>query len=95
MAIYKMDLDCGRMGSLEGVFVEDIEKVNKLISSSREVYFGEVLGKHSEIVGSLDKEDLKMVTDDPKIVDLFIKFDLSSGYNPFDYLEENWEEEEE
>jgi hypothetical protein len=90
-AIYKLHFDCGRMGVLEGSFVADTEEVKKLIDSKKEVYFGEVLGKHSEISGRIEECDITLVTTEPKVVELFERHDLSSGYNPFDYIEEEEE----
>lgn len=91
-AIYKFNFDCGRMGYLSGVFVEEEDKVKELIESGREVCFGEVLGKHSDIAGPIESQDITLVTNDANVVELFEKHDLSSGYNPFDYIEEEEEE---
>lgn len=85
-AIYKMNLDCGRMGSLEGIFVTDPPRVKQLIESKEEVYFGEVLGKHSEVTWVFDGPELTLVSDDAHLVQLFEENNLSSGYNPFDYI---------
>jgi hypothetical protein len=89
--IYRMEFDCGRMGSLSGIFVANIEKVNELVASGQEVYFGEVLGKHSEVCGPIDEKEIELVTDDVDAVAMFKKYKLQSGYNPFDYIhdEEN------
>lgn len=87
--IYKLHFDCGRMGSLDGIFIEEKEKVEELIESGREVWFGEVLGKHSEIFGPIESpEDITFITDDQKVIDIFEQYDLCTGYNPFDYLED-------
>lgn len=85
-AIYKLYIDCGRMGTLEGVFVAEKEKLNNLIG--KHIYYGEVLGKHSEVYGNLEKEEVTMVTDDENVVKLFETYDLSSGINPFHYIDE-------
>jgi hypothetical protein len=85
-AIYKMRFDCGRMGSLKGIFVADTEEMKKLIGT--EIYFGEVLGKHSEIEGPLDEADIELVTNEADVVEIFKKYELQSGYNPFDYIRE-------
>lgn len=90
-AIYKFHYDCGRQGSLDGIFIADKEKVKKLVDSKQEVYFGEALGKHSEICGSIKEKDLTFVTDDKNIINIFEKFDLVTGYNPFDYIDEKAE----
>ena len=95
-AIYSMVFDCGRMGSLEGKFVTTKEKMSKLIESQKEVYFGEVLGKHSEVYGPIDETDVTLVSDDPKTVQMFKDNNFSSGYNPFEYTflgaEGEWED---
>jgi hypothetical protein len=49
-AIYRMDIDCGRNGNLTGVFIADKDHVKILLEKKIEIYFGEVLGKHSEII---------------------------------------------
>jgi len=84
-AIYKMTIDCGRMGNLYGQFIATKEAITELIGN--EIYFGEVLGKHSDVNVHLKKEHFKMVTDDQKVVAMFEKYDFSSGYNPFDYID--------
>ena len=91
-AIYKFYQDHGRMGSLEGIFVADPKEVKQLIDSEKEVYFGEVLGKHSEIYGPISEGEIKMVSDDPAFVKLFEAHDLSSGFCPFDYIEDTFDE---
>lgn len=64
-AIYKMDCDCGRNGSLSGVFIAEKEHVVVLIEKKIEV-----LGKHSEIYGALNADEIKMVSDNPEHVQL-------------------------
>ena len=86
-AIYKLHFDCRRMGVLLGIFVADKDEMNELIKSGKEIYFGEVLGKHSEISGPIEEGDLTLVTDDPAIVEIFVKYDMETGYNPFNYID--------
>lgn len=95
IAIYKFHIDCGRMGDLDGVFSADSEDVQKLIDSGKEVYFGEVLGKHSEVIKVIKAEHLEQITTDAKFIELFDTYGLSNGFNPFDYLEDSEEDEEE
>ena len=83
--LYKFSTDCGRMGSLEGIFIDTKERVDKLISSGIEVYFGEVLGKHSEITGVIEKKDITLVTDDENVLKALEKVSIDSGFNPFNY----------
>ena len=87
-AIFKLEFDCGRMGSLSGIFVANTEDVKKLVESKREIYFGEVLGKHSEVYGSINENELILVTDEPEALAIFKKYKLHSGHNPFDYIHE-------
>lgn len=87
--LYQFHWDCGRMGFIDGLFIEESEKVEQLISSGFEVYFGEVLGKHSEIYGIIEESDIKEVTSDKKVIEVFEKNEISSGYNPFNYIDED------
>lgn len=73
------------MGDLNGVFVAKKEDVKNLIESKIEIYFGEVLGKHSEIYGAIEESDLTMTSDNPETVSMFEANKLSSGFDPFCY----------
>ncbi len=46
--LYRFSVYCGRMGELEGHFFASEEEIAEI--ETRSIYFGEVLGKHSEIV---------------------------------------------
>lgn len=91
--IYKFYMDCWRAGDLEGLFIANTEDVKKLIGQY--IYFGEVLGKHSEVDCNIEEDHLELISVDPEHVEMFEQLDLSVGYNPFDYWEESEEEEEE
>ena len=86
-AIYKMRFDCGRMGDLSGIFTATKSDMETLIASKKEVYFGEVLGKHSEVYGPISEKEIKLVSDDPAAVEMFESLKMATGYNPFDYIE--------
>ncbi len=92
-AIYRFRENCGRMGSLEGIFIATSKQVNELIKSKIQVYFGDVLGKHSEIYGAINKKHIILVTNDSEAVNSFEKYKLTSGHNPFDYPSVNFEVE--
>lgn len=79
--LYKMCVDCG-YGTLESLFVADINTVQYLITHGISVYFGEVCGKYSEISGILDTDDITLVTTDEKIIKVIQDNDLEIGYNP-------------
>lgn len=55
--LWKFSWDCGRGGNVESVFVADGDEVRNAIG--KEVYFGEILGKHSEVYGTLEATDVK------------------------------------
>ncbi len=75
------------MGHVEGVFVSDHKTVSDAIG--RHVYFGEILGKHSEIHGTLKKSDVTALTDDQSFIARAEEFKIvPMGRNPLEYLEE-------
>jgi hypothetical protein len=90
-AVYKLHFDCGRMGELTGLFVERIDFVNKLIESKIEVYFGEALGKHSEIFGPIENQDITMVSDGEDVVNVILDNNLQNGENPFENTSINFD----
>ena len=93
-AIYKLNLDCGREGSLYGIFIADKEYVDVLVNNDIEVYFGEILGKHSDISLTINDTDIELITDDVKVIDMFEEYELSTGIDPFDYHASNFDYEE-
>lgn len=86
--IYKFFWDCGRQGNVEGIFVATADSVSNIIG--RDINFGEILGKHSEVYGTIEEDEIKLVTTDENMVALFEEHNLSSGYNPLDYVEDEW-----
>lgn len=92
LGVYKFEWDCGRMGEISGIFVADSEDVKKAIG--RHVYFGEVLGKHSEIYGDLEENEISLLTDDEIAVKIFEQYGFATGYNPILRIEERDSEDE-
>ena len=89
--IYRFYWSCGRMGDVEGIFAATDEEVEKAVGQC--VYFGEILGKHSEIYGNLSQEDLTMLTDDQDFISKAVEYKLiPSGYNPLEFID--YEEDE-
>jgi hypothetical protein len=86
-ALYKLHFDCGRMGELSGLFIADEKRVKKLMDEQTIIYFGEVLGKHSEVMGPIEENDISFVTSDKKVLTVVEHFKLETGINPFDYIE--------
>lgn len=82
--------DFGRSGDIEGVFV--CTKIELETAIGKEVYFGEILGKHSEVCGTLDEDDVEILSEDQDFIAKFIEIVGSSGYNPLAYLQKEDEE---
>lgn len=87
--LVKFYWDCGRQGEVEGLFIANEGDLENLYG--KEIHFGEILGKHSDVGGRIDKEDFEVMCDDQIVIDkLFKAFKGTtlSGYNPFAYLED-------
>lgn len=89
-------LNCGRMGELEGSFVCEEETLKSLYG--KDIYFGEVLGKHSDIVALLEESDITIKTDDQDFIKLFEEImgeGWSTGINPIHFYDpDNYYDEE-
>lgn len=88
--------DCGRMGEVDGLFVTTKEALEA--AYGKEVYFGEILGKHSEVYGTFNEGDITILTEDQDFITKFIEImgdGEISGYNPLGYIQEDDTEEEE
>jgi hypothetical protein len=91
--MWKFHWDCRRMGTVRGVFVATEAQVKAALG--KRVYFGEILGKHSEVFGTLEEKDLARVTDDQAFIAKAEEYGIASnGYNPLEYLSEEEEGEE-
>lgn len=86
--------DCGRAGEVSGVFICTKQQIEDALG--KEVYFGEILGKHSEVYGLLDERDIAILSDDSKVIEVLLGVFPDgeiSGYNPLSYIQETDEEE--
>ena len=93
--LYSFFWECGRMGTLDGLFVAEEAEVNAIIG--KEIYFGEVLGKHSEIYGRLDEIDLEVKSDDQDFINKLVEIigdNTISGFNPLVYYDPDDYDEE-
>lgn len=63
--VYRYRQDFGKMGTLQGLFVIREKSgeilLEALLNGSAEPYYGEALGKHSEIYDKLKREDVKLI----------------------------------
>jgi hypothetical protein len=86
--LYSFGIDYGRQGYLEGLFIAEEKDVAELVG--KEVYFGEVLGKHSEVVADMEESFFKVIDVPANVVQILEeKIGVTiSGYNPFDFIEE-------
>ena len=75
-------------GMIEGMFVATEDEVNELIG--KEVYFGEILGKHSEVYGTIEHGEITKIDIYPDIVEEIADKlgDTWCGYNPLEYANE-------
>lgn len=78
--LWRFYWDCGRQGEVEGIFKATKEEVEAAIG--KEVYFGEILGKHSDVYGEIEEGEITLKSDDP----LTVMNAIESGYNPLNYL---------
>lgn len=69
-----------------GLFLATDEEIKNLIG--KEIYLGEYEGKHSEVYGTVEEEDITFVTDDPYIIKTVGTF----GIDPLEFLEEENDE---
>jgi len=83
--LYRFSVDYGRMGDIESVFTEDDAVVSKCIG--KEVYFGEILGKHSNISVELEESQFEVLSDDPIVIDIIEKYIGETGHNPIGYID--------
>jgi hypothetical protein len=83
--LYRFDWSRGRNGSVTGVFVADQAEIEQAIG--KQVCLGEVLGKHSNVQGTLENKDLTPLTGDLDFIEKAISYGLvPTGYNPLRYL---------
>ncbi|WP_297639644.1 hypothetical protein [uncultured Clostridium sp.] len=84
--LYKFYWDCGRQGEVEGVFIADETELENAIGEN--IYFGEILGKHSEVYGVLEKEDIEEIKVSKNTLEELEKIlgNSISGYNPLGYV---------
>lgn len=84
--LYKFKWDCDRQGTVEGVFIAEEQEVKDAVG--QQVDFGEILGKHSDVYGTIDDGEITEV----KVSDNTVKEieavlgSTICGYNPLNYI---------
>lgn len=83
--LYKYEYDFN-YGILSGVFFASAEYVEA--AKENPIYLGEMMGKYSDVVISLDDTNITLITDDPEQVEMLETLDITVGINPLLYIEE-------
>lgn len=86
--LYRYTCDCGRMGNLEGLFIADPIDVENTMG--KDIRWGEVLGKHSDIVDTIDDKSYIILCEDQEKINWLqgLLGNSLSGFNPIErYLE--------
>lgn len=78
--LWKFYWDCDH-ALIGGLFKATDDEVKALIG--QELYLGEAEGKYSETWGTVDPEDISLVSDNPVVVEAVPEF----GYNPLHYIQ--------
>ena len=87
--LYKFEWDCGRQGSIDGLFISEEHEVKDIIG--KYIYFGEVLGRYSEVDGEIEEDDIIEIKVSQSVIDelgCIFKDGNIIGYNPLEYIEE-------
>ena len=99
--LYKFSLKYGRHGNVEGLFIADDELMRERVYGHT-IWFGEILGKHSEVWADFEEKDFT-ISDNQAVISTLIELFPSketdgdcdpidtvtiSGYNPLHYTSE-------
>ena len=88
--LYRWYVDFFRQGKIEGLFVAEPQDIENAIGKRYDL--GEALGKHSWVYGTLQKEEITLVSENPIVVSELINASKFSnticGCNPLDYVQE-------
>lgn len=76
------------MGNVRGLFTATPEQLAAKIG--KHLYFGEILGKHSDIYGDLAADEVTESSSDPAVVAWFdAEFPFGFGHHPFSVEDED------
>lgn len=86
--LWSWEHDFGRMGELESKFIATEAEIQAAYGKT--AYFGEVLGKHSDISCIIRSEDFTLVSKDLELIKKLSELIgvTISGYNPLEYISE-------
>lgn len=86
-------LNCGRMGDLDGLFITTHDAIIAAIGKT--AYFGEVLGKHSDVEWEIDGSCLTEKSADQELIaklEAMFGRPTLCGFNPLEYVNDEDEE---
>lgn len=88
-----------RGGVLEGLFFATLDQMTRARKANKKVYFGEALGKHSEVEVRFKDLGVTLATNRPELIaaqrEIFAGIGCKCmGYNPIEILDEMEEDEE-
>ena len=86
LGLYKYSEHFGSQGMLEGLFFATAQDMQSMMN--KEIYFGEVLGKHSEVETIIKKDSVTLITDDAEEVQRLQKLGIQVGIDLTDYLDQ-------
>lgn len=95
MILVKFNMYFGRMGGINGLFITTQNKLDKIYNKN--IYFGEVLGKHSEVEGKVEASNFTTLTDEVDFIqklERLVGSKTISGINPLHYDEVEEDEDE-
>lgn len=88
-AIYRYYEDCGRMGVISGTFLAPMDQMDFILAQKDlELYIGDYLGKHSDVVLTNLSDYTSRVTEDEHMVAMFGRHQLSCGLDVHDKFRE-------
>jgi hypothetical protein len=70
----------------EGLFVSTDDEIKNYLGT--EIEWGEIDGKHTEVVSTLQESDLEVVSESEIFIEKFEKYVGSFGYNPIEKIKE-------
>ena len=82
-AVWRFEVDCGRMGMLEGIFTATQQELEAIYGYTQFVH--DVLGKHSEIQVAYEAGHFTKVSDNATAVRVFDATVGEQGINPLTY----------
>jgi hypothetical protein len=88
LRLYTFYVDCGRSGSLDGLFAATAEEIDAAMG--KEAYFDEPLGKFSEVAIDLSDEHIKEILISSEAVEQIVDATgrSISGFNPLDHIQD-------